>query len=58
MVKIENNNNNNNNNNKLIKLNLLLTVPKGVTPVNKTSATDWQMPVKTGNVISIPLRQV
>jgi len=28
-----------------IKLNLWLTAPKGTTPVNYTSATDWQMAV-------------
>ena len=26
------------------KLNLWLTAPKGATPVNQTSATDWQIP--------------
>jgi len=32
--------------------------PKEATPVNWTSATDWQMAVRRGNVISITLRQV
>jgi hypothetical protein len=41
-----------------IKLNLWLTAPKGATPVNYTSATDWQMAVRRDNVISITLRQV
>ena len=40
------------------KLNLWFTVPKGATPVNQTSAADWQMPVRWDNVISIMLRQV
>ena len=29
----------------LKNLNLWLTAPKGATPVNQTSATDWQMAV-------------
>ena len=41
-----------------LKLNLWLTAPEGVTPVNYTSATDWQMAVRRDNVISITLRQV
>ena len=40
-----------------IKLNLWLTAPKGATPVNQTSATNWQMAVGRDNVISITLRQ-
>ena len=40
------------------KLNLWLTAPKGTSPVNYTSATDWQMAVRRDNVISIMLRQV
>ena len=40
------------------KLNLWLTAPKVVTPVNYTPATDWQMAVRRDNVISITLRQV
>ena len=40
------------------KLNLWLTVPKGVRPVNQTSVTDWQMAVRRVSVISITLRQV
>ena len=39
----------------LKKLNLWLTTPKGATPVNKTSATDWQKAVQRDNVISITL---
>ena len=42
---------------KLVKLNLWLTAPKGATPVNYTSATDWQMAVRRDNVIST-LRQI
>ena len=42
----------------LNKKNLWLTAPKGATPVNQTSATDWQMAVRRDNVISITLRQV
>ena len=38
--------------------NLWLTAPKGATPVNWTSATDWQMVVRRDNVISITLSQV
>ena len=34
-------------------INLWLTPPKGATPVNQTSATDWQMAVQRDNVISI-----
>jgi hypothetical protein len=34
------------------------TARKGATPVNYTSATDWQMPALWDNVISITLRQV
>ena len=30
-----------------------LTAPKGTTPVNYTSATDWQMAARRDNVISI-----
>ena len=41
-----------------IKLNLWLTAPKGATPVNETSATDWQMAAQRDNVISITLCQV
>ena len=33
-----------------IKINLWLTAPKGATPVNWTSATDWQMAVQRDNV--------
>ena len=40
------------------KLNLLFTAPKGATPINYTSATDWQMAVQQDNVISITLHQV
>ena len=43
---------------KLKKNNLWLTAPKKVTPVNWTSATDWQMAARRDNVISITLRQV
>ena len=32
------------------KLNLWLTTPKGTTPVNQTSATDWQMAARWDNV--------
>ena len=39
-------------------LNLWLTARKGATPVNLTSATDWQMAAWRDNVISILLRQV
>ena len=35
-----------------------ITAPKGATPVNYTSATDWQKAVRRGNVSSIMLRQV
>ena len=42
----------------ILKLNLWLTAPKGVTPINKTSATDWLMAVQRDNVISITLHQV
>ena len=52
---IQPNNNNNNNNNKL---NLQLTDPKGATPINQTSATDWKMAARRDNVISITLRKV
>ena len=41
-----------------LKLNLWVTAPKGGTPVNYTSATDWQKAVRRDNVISIMLRQV
>ena len=41
----------------LSKLNMWLTTPKGATPVNYTSATDWQMAVRR-DVISITIRQV
>ena len=41
-----------------IKINLWLTAPKGATPVNLTSATDWQMAALRDNVSSITLRQV
>ena len=41
-----------------LKLNLWLTAPKGATPVNQTSATDWQIAVRRDNVISIALHQV
>ena len=40
------------------KTNLWLTAPKGATPVNLTSATDWQMAVRRDNVISIKLRLI
>ena len=43
---------------KIIKINLWLSAPEGATPVNWTSATDWQMAVLQDNVISIKLRQV
>ena len=33
----------------ILKLNLWLTAPKGVTPVNQTSATDWQMAAQGDN---------
>ena len=36
--------------NIVIKLNLWLTAPKGATPVNQTSATDWQMTARRDNV--------
>ena len=35
-----------------------LTAPKGGTPVNWTSATDWQMEARRDNVFSITFRQV
>ena len=38
--------------------NQWLTVPKGIIPDNKTSATDWQKAVRWDNVISNTLRQV
>ena len=38
-----------------IKWNLWLTAPKVATPVNWTSATDWQMAARRDNVISITL---
>ena len=41
-----------------LKLNMWLTAPKGTTPVNSTSATDWQIAVRRDNVISITLHQV
>ena len=41
-----------------IKLNLWLTAPKGATPVNLSSATDWQIAVRRDNVIRITLCQV
>ena len=31
---------------------------KKITPVNQTSATDWQMAVQQDNVIRITVRQV
>ena len=40
------------------KLNLRFTAPKGATPVNKTSATDWHVTVRRDSVISITPRQV
>ena len=40
-----------------IKLNPWLSAPKGATPLNWTSATDWQMAVRR-DVISITLHQV
>ena len=40
------------------KINLWLTAPKRATPVNYTSATDWQMAARRDNVICITLRQV
>ena len=40
------------------KLYLLLIAPKGTTPVNQTSATDWQIVERRDNVISITLRKV
>ena len=39
------------------KLDLWLIAPKGATPVNQISATDWQIAVQRDNVISITLRQ-
>ena len=42
----------------LKKINLWVTAPKGATPVNETSATDWQMAVRWDYLISITLRQV
>ena len=39
-------------------INLWLIALKGATPVNYTSATDWQMTILRDNVISITLRQV
>ena len=50
--KINHNNNKNNNN------NLWLTAPKGATPVNLTSESEWQMAVRWDSVISITLRRV
>ena len=41
-----------------LKLNLWLTAPKGATPANYISVTDWQMAARRDNVISITLRQV
>ena len=41
-----------------LKLNLWLTVPKGATPVNQTSTTDWQMAAQWDNMISIMPHQV
>ena len=41
-----------------LKLNLWLTAPNGATPINYTTATDWQMAARRDNVISITLRQV
>ena len=35
-----------------------LTAPKGATPVNYTSATNWQIAIQPDNGISITLRQV
>ena len=43
---------------QLIKSNLCFTAPKGAIPVNLTSAADWQMAVRRGNVISITPRKV
>ena len=43
---------------KIKNFNLSLTAPKAVTPVNYTSATDWQMATRRDNVISITLREV
>ena len=37
---------------------MLLTAPKGATPVNWTSATGLQMAVRRDNVISIKLRLI
>ena len=37
------------------KLNLWITAPKRATPVNYTSATDWQIAVRRDKVISITL---
>ena len=42
----------------IIKLNMWLTPPKGTTPVNQTSVTDWQIAVRRDIVISITYRQV
>ena len=39
------------------QFNLWLTAPKGATPVNWISTTDWQI-VRRDNVISITLRQL
>ena len=41
-----------------LNLNLWLTAPKGATPVNQTSTTDWQMAVRRDIVISITLRRL
>jgi hypothetical protein len=41
--------------NKLNKLNLWLSAPNGAQSVNQTSETDWQIPIRRDNVISITL---
>ena len=40
-----------------IEINLWLTAPMGATPVNYTSANDWQMAVGRDNMTSIKLSQ-
>ena len=40
-----------------LQSSLQLTAPKEVTPVNYTSANDWEMAVPRDNIISIKLRQ-
>ena len=44
--------------NKKNKLDLWLTIPKGATPVNKTSVTNWQMVVRRDNVILASILEI